>query len=244
MATSDGSVTDTMVRLPRGGGRSLDAYLVRPDGGGALPGLIVIHELFGLNDNIRAITRRFAGAGYAALAVDLFSAGGRRALCMARLLGDVFVRPLQNTAVNDLRAAVDWLQQQPGVAPERIGVVGFCVGGSYALALACVERDLSAAAVFYGQNPRPLAAVARACPIVGSYGQDDALFRWFGRRLDGALGTYGVPHDIKIYPHAGHSFFNSGQPPEAAADAWERTIAFFAAHLNAPPASAQPDAAR
>jgi carboxymethylenebutenolidase len=226
--------TSVSVALP--GGRALQAYFVRPPAAGLAPGVVVIHEIFGLNDNIRSIARRFAGEGYAALAVDLFSTGGR-ATCMLRLLHGMLIRPLENGVVAELQAALDFLRGQPGVDPERVGVIGFCLGGTFALQLACVAGGLRAASVFYGQNPRPLEAVARACPIVGSYPERDFTAR-AARQLEPLLERYQVPHDIKLYPGARHSFFNDQRPaayqPEAAADAWRRTLAFFEAHLRRP----------
>jgi carboxymethylenebutenolidase len=209
------------------------AFLVHPDGTGPFPGVVVIHELFGLNDNIRDIAGRFAGEGYAALAVDLFSTASR-ITCMARIFHGMLIRPVENGVVDDLQAALDFLRARPEVDAARLGAIGFCMGGSYALQLACVAGDLRAASVFYGQNPRPLEAVARACPIVGSYPERDFTAN-AARQLEPMLERYQVPYDIKIYPGARHSFFNEDGPAyqaEAAADAWRRTLAFFDAHLR------------
>lgn len=214
-------------------GRPLAAYLAQPKGSGPLPGVVVIHEIYGLNDNIREIAQRFAQAGYAALAVDLFSSGNRVS-CLLRIFHGMLVRPLNNSIVADLQAAIDFLQAQPGLDPARVGVIGFCMGGSYALQLACVDSDLRAASVFYGQNPRPLEAVARACPIVGSYPEKD-FTAGMARKLEPMLEQYSVPHDLKIYPNTRHSFFNDhsrAYRPEAATDAWLRTLAFFEKHLR------------
>jgi carboxymethylenebutenolidase len=209
------------------------AFLVHPDSTGPFPGVVVIHELFGLNDNIRDIAGRFAGEGYAALAVDLFSTASR-ITCMARIFHGMLIRPVENGVVDDLQAALDFLRARPEVDAARLGAIGFCMGGSYALQLACVAGDLRAASVFYGQNPRPLEAVARACPIVGSYPERDFTAN-AARQLEPMLERYQVPYDIKIYPGARHSFFNEDGPAyqaEAAADAWRRTLAFFDAHLR------------
>jgi carboxymethylenebutenolidase len=218
----------------------MDAFLAIPEGEGPFPGVVVIHEIYGLNENIRQISRRLAGEGYAALAVDLFSTGNRVA-CMLRIFNGMLLRPLANGVVGDLQAALGLLRERPEVDPGRTGVIGFCMGGSYALQLACLndpaqgaEQSLRAASVFYGMNPRPLEAVARACPIVGSYPEKDFTAN-AARELEPLLEKYTVPHDIKIYPDSRHSFFNDTGPayqPEAAADAWKRTLAFFDAHLK------------
>jgi carboxymethylenebutenolidase len=194
--------------------------------------VVVIHEIYGLNDNIRDVADRFAAEGYAALAVDLFSTGPR-AICMARIMNGMLLRPLKNGVVRDLRDSLDFLGARPDVDAGRLGAIGFCMGGTYALQLACAGSGIKVASLFYGLNPRPLAVVERACPLVGSYPEKDFTARG-GRRLDAALDGHGVPHDVKIYPGARHSFFNDrGQAhdPEAAVDSWRRTLAFFQEHL-------------
>jgi len=225
-------LTETLT-VPRPQGGTLDAYLAKPAGAGPFPGVVVIHEIFGLNENIRDIARRFANEGYAALAVDLFSAGSRVA-CMTRIFHGILVRPLSNGVVGELRAALDVLRNRPEVQAKRVGAIGFCMGGSYALQLACVDESLRAASVFYGQNPRPLDALAGSCPIVGSYPEKDFTAS-AARQLEERLETHQVARDIKIYPNVRHSFFNETGPAynaEAAADAWKRTLAFFDAHLQ------------
>jgi carboxymethylenebutenolidase len=237
----DLSIAIIEVEIVRPGAAPIPGCLAKPKGADRAPGVLVIHEAAGLNENIRGIAGRFARAGYVALAVDLF-AGGNRALCMLRVMGEPFLRPLDNSGLRTLRSSIDWLQLRPEVDAARIGVIGFCMGGSYALMLACVEDDLKAASTFYGNNPRPLSAVAEACPIVGSYGSKDPFTRRAAVKLEAALTHYGVPHDIKIYPGAHHAFFNDRLPTynaEAARDAWERTLAFFHDYLDAaadPPA--------
>jgi carboxymethylenebutenolidase len=233
-------ITTSRVTVPRVAGQPMGAYLALPDGEGPFPGIVVIHEIFGLNDNIREITHRFAREGYTALAVDLFSTGNR-VVCMLRIFHGMLVRPLNNGIVAELQAALNFLKGWPEVDPGRVGVIGFCMGGSYALQLASVAdplpgsgHALRAASVFYGMNPRPLEAVSRACPIVGSYPEKDFTAN-AARQLEPLLEKHNIPHDIKIYPEARHSFFNDAGPayrPEAAVDAWRRTMTFFDAHLK------------
>jgi carboxymethylenebutenolidase len=218
--------------IPRAAQRPLEGYLAVPASAARVPAVVVVHEIFGLNDDIRSIARRFAERGYVALAVNLFS-GGSRVACLLRVLGGMLSRSIDSAPVRDLQSAVDWLRQQPAVDPRRIGAVGFCMGGGYALALACVDDDIRAASIFYAMNPRPLSAVADACPIIGSYPQHD-FTRRAAMALDAALGQHGVPHDIKIYPDTRHGFFNAGRrvhDAEASADAWARTCAFLDQHL-------------
>ena len=230
---SDQGALMVSVERPHSPGQPMQAYFVSPVGSNPSPGVVVIHEIFGLNENIRDIARRFAGEGFAALAVDLFSTSNR-VVCMARIFHGMMIRSLKNGVVEDLQAALDFLRARSEVDPARLGAIGFCMGGSYALQLACVADDLRAASVFYGQNPRPLEAVARACPIVGSYPEQDFTAR-AARELEPMLEKHQVPYDLKIYPGARHSFFNDQGPAyqaEAARDAWQRTLAFFNAHLR------------
>lgn len=184
---------------------------------------LVVHELFGLNDNMRDIARRFAREGYAALAVDLLMGHGA-ARCVARLFSAQLTGGRRGTGA--LRRALTVLGEQPGVDASRLGAVGFCMGGSFVIAWACADSRLRAIAPFYGMNPWPLGAVARSCPVVGSHPGADFTAR-SGRRLDRGLTARSVEHDIRIYPGAKHSFFNDrlpAQDPAAARDAWERTL--------------------
>ncbi|NJN43368.1 MAG: dienelactone hydrolase family protein [Anaerolineae bacterium] len=195
--------------------------------------MIVIHEIFGLNENIRDIAERFASQGYAALAVDLFSTGNR-VICMMRIMYGMLISPIKNGVVEDLQVVIDFLKTQPSVDPNRIGVMGFCMGGTYALQLACTENDIKAASVFYGMNPRPLEVVAQSCPVVGHYPEQDFTAK-AARLLEPMLEKHNIPHDIKIYEGAKHSFFNDRGPnfhPDAAKDAWEKMLAFFNEHIG------------
>src|SRR5262245_27944962 len=124
------------ISVPRSNGRGvMDSFLARPEGSGLFPGVVVIHEIYGLNDHIRDIAVQFTERGYIALAVDLFS-HRNRAMCMLQLIHGMLIRPLDNSMLSDLRSALSVLGQQPGVDGKRIGAVGFCMGGTYALQLA------------------------------------------------------------------------------------------------------------
>ena len=153
---------------------------------------------------------------------------------MLRLFHGMLLRPLENGIVSDLQAALDFLGARPEVDSARLGAIGFCMGGTFALQLACTADGLRAASVFYGQNPRPLEAVARACPLVGSYPEQD-FTAGAARQLEPLLEHYGIPHDIKIYPGARHAFFNDqgrAYQADASADAWLRTLSFFDTYLR------------
>jgi carboxymethylenebutenolidase len=222
----------------QGDKRELDAFLARPeDSSKSYPGILVIHEIFGLTDHIRDITRRFAKEGYAALAVDLFS-GRNKALCMARFIMAVLSGSTGHEGIRDLEAALRHLSGLPRVNPKRIGAIGFCMGGGFAIVLACRDkkekRILKAIAPFYAMNPKPLEQVAGICPLVGSYPEKDFTAKK-AQALDLKLTEYGVEHDIKIYPGAKHGFMAEERKatfaPEAAQDAWKRTIDFFSKHI-------------
>ena len=233
--TSNSAAEALEAKISRDGRPPLDACFVAPKTSSPGRAVVVIHEVFGLNDNIRRVAGRFAEEGYAALAVDLFS-GGARGLCLLRVMGGMLLSPLNNSGLRDLRTSIDWLGQRSEVDASRIGVIGFCMGGGYALALACVDSNVKAASAFYGMNPRPLSALDRACPIVGSYPEKD-FTRKAAVKLEGELTRHRIPHDIKIYPGARHSFFNEdgkAYDAGAATDAWRRTLAFFDEHLSSP----------
>jgi carboxymethylenebutenolidase len=214
----------------KGGG-----FLALPDGGGPHPGVVVIHEAYGLNDNIKGISRRFAQEGFVALGVDLLT-DRNRAICMARYMGALLLGSVTGPGIDDLKSALTVLAKMPEVDPKRMGAIGFCMGGGFAIAWACTDARLKAIAPFYASNPRPLdAAAARLCPVVGSYPAKDFTAR-SGRALDMALERHGITRDIKIYPEARHSFFNergSSYDRAAAEDSWSRVVKFFGEQLGA-----------
>jgi carboxymethylenebutenolidase len=216
------------------GNLALGAYIAQPEGTGPFPGVLVIHEAYGLNDNIKDIARRFAERGYAALAVDLFS-NRSRVMCMARLFAGAVFNSLEHQGIQDLRAALTRLAAQPGVDANRLGAIGYCLGGGLVIALACADHRLKAIAPYYGTNPRPLEAVRRSCPVVGSYPAQDFTAK-AGQALEAELDKFGIAHDVKIYPGARHSFFNDQSPrtynAEAAQDSWQRVMAFFEEHVK------------
>lgn len=168
----------------------------------------MLHELLGLNADIRRICGRFATYGYIALAPDFMHGLGPRPLCMAR-----FTRGLTKGASGQpfrrLEAARGWLALRPDVDETRIGVVGFCIGGGFAL-LYAAGADIAAVAPFYAAVPADAErALSAVCPVVASYGGRDRVFGAHGARLSSALIALDVPHDVKTYADAGHSFMNA-----------------------------------
>jgi len=232
----------SVLSASRKGSFPLRGYLVRPEGAGPWPGVVLVHEIFGIDDVMRRQTERMARAGYLTLAIDLYSAGGAKR-CVISTMRSLFSgvgRPYTN-----IETARQWLLVQDDCT-AKIGVVGFCMGGGFALICA---GDFDAAAVNYGQLPKNYEQVlAGACPIVGSYGAKDRSLQGAAAKLDDALAAAGVAHDVKEYRGAGHSFMNDapvgprpmrpllkiagmGPNPEAAADAWSRIEHFFLEHL-------------
>jgi carboxymethylenebutenolidase len=234
----------THLAATRGGSQPLRGYLASPPGTGPWPGVVMMHEIFGLDDVMRGHADRLADLGYLTLAVDLFSAGGA-ARCLVSTMA-AMIRG-HGRAFTDIAAAHQYLAGSPDCT-GKIGVIGFCIGGGFALLTAADGYD--AAAVNYGQLPRDLdTVVADACPIVASYGGRDPSLRGAARRLDSALYSAGIPHDVKEYPNASHAFLNDaeagplllrpllrvagiGSEPDSAEDAWKRIELFFATHLR------------
>ena len=209
------------------------SYLALPDGPGPHPGVVVVHEAFGLNDNIRGICGRCTAEGYAALGVDLFE-GRNRAVCMARMMVGAMAGNLNYYGVPALKAALGQLASHSEVDAARIGAAGFCLGGSIVLTWACTDNRLTAIAPFYGTAPKPRAAIRRLCPVVGSWPDKEITTKAAGV-LETELTATSIPHDLKVYPGTRHSFFNDQllvYHPAAAADSWQRVLAFFAEHVR------------
>jgi carboxymethylenebutenolidase len=237
-------VPDVDVAVVDGGSSRLRGYLAVPDGDGPWPGVVAIHESFGVNDIVRRQADRLAAAGYLTLAPDLYTDGGG-VRCLIPTFRALFTG--KGKAIADIEAARRFLHEHES-GTGRVGVIGFCMGGGFALVTA--RRGFDAASVNYGQLPRHAEqALSGACPIVASYGGRDLATRGMPRKLDRTLSALGIEHDVKIYPTAGHSFLNDedlgppplpalqrivnvGPNPEAAADAWQRIEAFFARHLR------------
>jgi carboxymethylenebutenolidase len=210
-------------------------YLAVPESTGRHPAVIVIQEWWGLNDWIRQQADRFAGQGYAALAVDLY----RGKVAAAQEEAHELSRGLPtDRAMADLKAGFDFLTKRKDVDPSRIAVIGWCMGGGYALQLAIAEPRIAAAAINYGHlvtNPQAIAGIKP--PILGNFGAADrGIPSDDVKAFDAALSKAGKTFDVKIYDGAGHAFMNpnnkQGYVRTAADDAWKRIDAFFAKYLK------------
>ncbi len=221
----------------------LGAYLAVPRGKGPWPGVVVIQDALGLTDDIRDQADRLAAGGYLAVAPDLYSGRGLR--CVIATLQQS--RSGRGPAYEDIEAARQWLGERDDCT-GRIGIIGFCMGGGFAL-LSAPRYDFAAAAVNYGEVPEDAVERLRgACPIVGSYGGRDRTLRGRAERLRAALTELDVAHDVKEYPDAGHSFLNRintgpllsplvhltgfDYHHPSAEDAWRRIFVFFDDHLG------------
>jgi carboxymethylenebutenolidase len=210
--------------------------LVTPAGKGPSPGVIVIQEWWGLNDWVKDQARALAKEGYVALAVDLY----RGKVATKQEDAHQFMMGLpEERAMSDLKGAFAYLAGRPDVRKDRIGSIGWCMGGKYSLKLAVAEPKLKAAVVYYGAPPTAASDIAAIkAPILGSFGgADEGPSPAQVKAFEAALKAAGKSADIKIYEGAGHAFANVDNPwggyrEPAAKDAWARTTAFFAAQLK------------
>lgn len=218
-----------------GNGSMCPGYLARPAGDAPHPGVVVIQEWWGLNDHIKDIAERFALEGYVAVAPDLYRGQVANEPDDARRLAMEMDR---HQAMKDIQGAVDYLMAQPFVAPKKIGVIGFCLGGMLAGMMSYQGQNVGAVAVFYGggftldDETAPKVTV----PFLGIYGEADSgipLERV--RTIEEKLKEHGKPHAIHTYPGAQHAFFNDSRAhtykQDAAEDAWQKTIWWFGQHL-------------
>lgn len=222
----------------------LSAALAVPEGKGPWPAVVMVHEVFGIDENMRAQMLRLASAGYVVIMPDLYSRGGIRKCLTATFRS---LASGEGQAFIDIEAAKKLVLSRKDVT-GKVGVIGFCMGGGFALLLANDGYD--AATSNYGMLPKNMdEALSGACPILGNYGAKDKQLANAKTKLDETLTKLNVVHDIKEFPEAGHAFMNpkqGGGPvfgtllrvtgakpnPEAAKEAWQRIESFFAEHLS------------
>ena len=243
MTTEEGLVAE-MIEYPGPDGATLSGYLARPEGEGPHPGVIVIQEWWGLNEHIKDVTRRFAQAGYAALAPDLYHGQVATEPDEARKLVMELDMP---AAVQEIGSAADYLLSQDYVSGEQVGVLGFCMGGTFVLDLCATESDLVTVS-FYGfpvpqatlamPPPRPMDLVAgMKGPILAIWGEHDAYIRREDMDTFAARGAAaGVDLEVRILEGLGHSFFTADTARDAAAarratESWHDGVRFLQQHL-------------
>ena len=237
-ASAEGSeaaqVTAETVTYATVNGNDITGYLARPKGAeGPLPGLIVIHEWWGLNDNIRMMTRRLADRGYTALAVDLYN--GRVAETSDN--AGKYARSVdREESLDNLRQAYGYLTETRNA--QRIGTIGWCFGGGWSLQTAlALPEQVDATVIYYGRLVTDASQLEKLeMPILGIFGSEDqGIPPAEVNKFEAALNEAGVANSIHIYEGANHAFANpSGTryKKDAAEDAWKKTVAFFEEHLK------------
>jgi carboxymethylenebutenolidase len=231
-SASDPAVVAADVRFP-GPASELIGYLARPRDGGPSAGVLIIHENRGLTEHFKDLSRRYAKEGFAALALDLVSRdGGSKPDTSANtgFLGRS--APADLTA--DLVAGVQYLKAQPFVRPASLGVTGFCFGGGYTWETAIASPDVKAAVPYYGTALLDRIGRIRAA-VLAMYGETDARITSQAAEVERVLRAAGTTIEVKVYPGAGHAFFNdtgANYNAAAAADAWPRTLAWFRQYLG------------
>ncbi len=219
----------------KSGDETVQAVLYTPPGKGPFPALIVIHEWWGLNDWVKEQASKLADEGYATLAVDLYRGKVAKTPDEAH---EIMRGVPEDRAKRDLHAAFEFFASQSNVRKDRIGAIGWCMGGGYSLDVALQEPTLAADVINYGHLATDLESLKKInAPILGIFGAQDrgippADVRKFGETLD----KMGKKIEIKIYDDAGHAFENpnnkDGYRAADAADAWKRTLEFLAAALK------------
>lgn len=233
-------MTETTISTPH---HTLKAHFAVPAGSGPWPGVVVIHDIFGMSDDLRRQASWLAGAGFIAIAPDLFS-WGRKLPCLRSTFRDLKAR--RGPAYDDIDAARSWVAQRPDCT-GKVGIMGFCLGGAFALATAA-GHEFAVSSINYGEVPEDVDRILDgACPVVGSFGGRDKMLVGHPARLKQALAEKGIEHDVKEYPQAGHGFLNNHGGPivklvgrligggfnePAATDAQRRILDFFERHLR------------
>ncbi len=216
---------------------TINAFVAEPPDGAPKPAIIVVQEWWGLNDHIRDVARRFAREGYVAIAPDLYSRQGHKVASDPNTAAQLMSGLAKPDGIEDLKTTIGWIKNQKRTSASKIGVIGFCMGGSYALLLPCESKDIAAAAPFYGEIPPDHEIRELGCPIFYAYGENDG---WIQRsdvdRLAADLKKFGKQGEVKVYPGCSHGFFNDTRADvynaKAAGDAWEHALRLFNANLK------------
>jgi carboxymethylenebutenolidase len=219
----------------RSGDETVQGILYSPPGNGPFPALIVIHEYWGLNDWVKEQASKISGQGYVALAIDLY----RGKVAATPDVAHELMRGVpEDRAKRDLNAAFEFLASQPDVRKDRIGAIGWCMGGGYALDVALQEPTLAADVINYGHLATDRDTLKKInAPILGFFGaQDHGITPDDVHNFQQTMQQLGKTVEIKIYDDAGHAFENpnnkDGYRPADAADAWNRTVEFLSSTLK------------
>jgi carboxymethylenebutenolidase len=219
----------------KSGDETVQGMLYAPEGKGPFPALVVIHEWWGLNDWVKEQASKLADQGYVTLAVDLYR--GKVATTPDEA-HEIMRGVAPDRAARDLHAAVEFLRSQPNVRKDRIGSIGWCMGGGYSLDVALQEPTLTAAVINYGHLATDAASLKKInASILGIFGgQDRGIPVGDVKKFEQALKQQGNRIEVVIYPDAGHGFENpnnkTGYRADDAADAWKHTTTFLASTLK------------
>lgn len=215
-------------------GQTASGYLAIPPQRSG-PGVIVIQEWWGLVDHIKDVCDRFASEGFVALAPDLYHGKATKSPDEA---GKLMMALRIDEAEKDISGAIQYLLDHESTTSDKVGVVGFCMGGALALYTATKNTNVGACVVFYGGHPKVKPDLPKLqSPVLSLSGdRDKSVTPEVVHNLEQQLKSLGKKVDVVIYADADHAFFNDTRPtvfqPEAAADAWQRTIGFFRKHLG------------
>jgi len=224
----------------RSGDETVSGILYTPTGKGPFPAILVIHEWWGLNDWVKEQASKLADEGYVTLAVDLYRG---KVAATPEMAHEIMRAVPQDRAARDLHAAFEFLKSRPDVKPDRIGSIGWCMGGGYSLDMALAEPALAATVINYGRLETDPARLKKIhAPILGLFGAQDAgITPDDVHKFETSLKQLGKKIDVTIYPDAGHAFQNPNNQaayrPADAADAWRRTTDFLAHTLKNEPST-------
>jgi len=235
---NDPALISTDVKYAAPDGVSINAYVTRPKGDGRRPAVIVVSDNGGLEDHNRDTGRKLAKAGYVAIVPDVLSRdGGTSSFTSREAVAKAISQINDDNLMKDLLGAHNYIKGQSFVQANKIGVIGFCWGGGKTLLFTTQNKDLAATVIYYGPIPKDLDSVRNiTAPVLGNYGELDKPISSQVPRLAEEMKKYGKSFDYKIYPDAPHAFNSDTRPdryrPEAAKDAWGRTLEFFKKNLQ------------
>ena len=233
-AWSEAQVKTGAVTFPSGT-ETASGFLAEPEGAGPFPALVVIQEWWGVNDQIKDVTRQIAGQGYVALAVDLYRGKVTQDPGEASNLSRTLP---QDRALRDMQGAISFLKSRPNVRGDRVCSIGWCMGGSYSLLLALNSPELAACVVYYGTVVTESEQLKRiSCPVLGIFGEEDSVVPVANvKAFEKAMKELNKDIAVHIYPGAAHAFANPTRTDvylrEAAEDAWAKTLAFWQRYLR------------
>jgi carboxymethylenebutenolidase len=231
-------IVSSMIEYP-GKGAALLAFQSRPQESGPHPAVLVVHERWGLNDHIKDVALRLSREGYIALAPDVYSRFGHQVTEDPNEAAVLMSALKKENGLDDLNASVEYLKKLPEAKANHLGIIGFGMGGSFALLLPCRNPEITAAVSFYGAIPESEVVENFVCPLLYFYGYLDPWIQM--KDIHRLRAVLNIQHQKKLgeaitYRDAQHGFFDDTRKevyePDAAKHAWARTLTFLSRHLN------------